>query len=86
MLKMYYINSLSLSHQVDHLVTEEDEVGQAGTAFHDSTLAGPDPLVGNFRCCFICFIASLLSPMSLYEMGVGYLSQPVSKRNSFSLS
>ena len=28
-----------------HLVTEGDQVGQAGPAFHESMLAGPDPLV-----------------------------------------
>lgn len=39
------IHSLSLIHQVGHLVIEGDEVGQAGLAFHEPMLAGPDPQV-----------------------------------------
>ncbi|KAK4831749.1 hypothetical protein QYF61_018947 [Mycteria americana] len=40
------IYSLSLIHRVGHLVVEGDQVGQAGPAFHEPMLAGPDPLVG----------------------------------------
>ena len=40
-----YINSLSLIHQVGHLIIEGDQVGQAGPAFHELMLAGPDPLI-----------------------------------------
>lgn len=29
---------------MDHLVTEEDRAGQAGPAFYEPVLAGPDPL------------------------------------------
>ena len=39
------IDSLSLIHQVCHLVIVGDQVGQAGPAFHEPMLAGPDPLV-----------------------------------------
>jgi len=38
------IHSLSLIHQAGHLVIEGDQVGQAGCAFHEPMLAGPDPL------------------------------------------
>ena len=38
------IHSLSLVHYVGHLVIE-DQVGQAGPAFHEAMLARPDPLV-----------------------------------------
>jgi len=31
---------------VGHLVIEGDQVGQAGPAFHEPILAGPDPLDG----------------------------------------
>ncbi|KAK4827864.1 hypothetical protein QYF61_022014 [Mycteria americana] len=36
------IHSLSLIHYGGHLVTEGDQVGQAGPAFHEPMLAGPD--------------------------------------------
>jgi len=39
------IHTLSLIHQVGHLVIEADQVGQAGPAFHEPMLAGPDPLI-----------------------------------------
>jgi len=39
------ILSLSLIHQVGHLVIGGDWVGQAGPAFHESMLAGPESLV-----------------------------------------
>ena len=38
------IHSLSLIHWVGHQVIEGDQVGQAGPAFREPTLAGPDPL------------------------------------------
>ena len=38
------INILSLVYQLGHPVVEGDEVGQARPAFHESVLAGPDPL------------------------------------------
>jgi len=37
------IHSLSLIHQVDHLVIEGDQVGQAGPVFHEPMLSGPIP-------------------------------------------
>ena len=37
--------SLSLIHEAGHLVIEGDQVDQAGPAFHEPMLAGPDPLV-----------------------------------------
>ena len=37
------INSLSFIHQAGHS-TAEDQVGQAGPAFHEPVLSGPDPL------------------------------------------
>ena len=40
-----YVNSFSLIHQSGHLIIEGDRVGQAGRAFHESVLAGPDLLV-----------------------------------------
>ena len=38
------IHSLSLLHQMGHLVIE-DQVGQAGPAFNEAMLTGPDMLV-----------------------------------------
>ena len=38
------ISSLSLIHWAGHLVIEGDQVGQAGPAFHEAMLGGPDPL------------------------------------------
>ena len=40
-----HADSLSLTHQAGRLVTEGDEAGQGGPAFHEPMLAGPDPLV-----------------------------------------
>ena len=40
-----YINSLSLFHQVGHLIIEGDQVGQAGPVFHEHVMASPDLLV-----------------------------------------
>jgi len=39
------IHSLSFIREACHLVTEGDNLGQAGPAFHESMLAGPDPLI-----------------------------------------
>ena len=39
------IQSLSFAHLAGHLVTEGDQVGRAGFAFHEPMLAGPDPLI-----------------------------------------
>ena len=39
------IHSLSFILWVGHLVIERDQVGQAGPAFCEPMLAGPDPLV-----------------------------------------
>ena len=39
------VHSLTFIHQTGHLVIEVDQVGQAGPAFHEPMLAGPDPLV-----------------------------------------
>ena len=36
------IHSFSLIHLVRHLDIEGDQVGQAGPAFHEPMLAGPD--------------------------------------------
>ncbi|KAK4824309.1 hypothetical protein QYF61_013054 [Mycteria americana] len=36
----------ALGNNTRHLVVEGDEVGQAGPAFHEPMLTGPDPLVG----------------------------------------
>ena len=51
--KVDYINSLSLIHQTGHLIIELDHVGQAGPAFHEPVLAGPDLLVVLCTCCVI---------------------------------
>ena len=40
-----YINSLSFIQQADHLIIEEDPIGQAGSAFCEPMLARPDPPV-----------------------------------------
>ena len=46
-----YVHSLSLIHQTGHLIMEEDQVGQAGPAFHEPMLAGPDhPVVPHMLC------------------------------------
>ncbi|KAK4823264.1 hypothetical protein QYF61_000231 [Mycteria americana] len=45
------IHSLSLIHQVGHLLIEGDQVGQAGPAFPEPMLAGPDPLVILYMPC-----------------------------------
>jgi len=37
--------SLSLIHEAGHFVIDGDQVGQAGPAFHEPMLAGPDPLM-----------------------------------------
>jgi len=39
------IHSLSLIHQVDHLVVDGDQVGQARPVFRKPMLTGPDFLV-----------------------------------------
>jgi len=39
------IHRLSVIHKAGYLAIEGDQVGQAGPAFHESMLAGPDPLV-----------------------------------------
>jgi len=39
------VPSHSFIHLVGHLVIKGDQVGQAGHAFHEPMLAGPDPLV-----------------------------------------
>ena len=39
------IHSLSLIHYAGHVVVGGDQVCQAGPAFHNPMLAGPDPLV-----------------------------------------
>ena len=44
------INSLSLIHQAGHS-TAEDQVGQAGSAFHEPVLSGPDPLAVLHMLC-----------------------------------
>jgi len=36
---------------VGHLVTEGDQVSEAGPAFHKPMLAGPDPLVVLYMPC-----------------------------------
>lgn len=41
--KLDYFSSLSLIHQVDHLVMG-DQVGQVGPAFREAVPAGPDSL------------------------------------------
>ena len=46
-----YINSLSLIHQVGHLIIEGDQVGQVGPAFHEPMLAVPNPQVAPHMLC-----------------------------------
>lgn len=46
-----YIHSPSLIHYSCHLVVEGDQIDQAGSAFPNPTLAGPDPLVDQHVPC-----------------------------------
>jgi len=43
-----YVDRLSLIYQAGPSVIEGDEVGEAGPAFHESMLAGPSLIYGEF--------------------------------------
>lgn len=45
-----YVCSLCIIHLSDHSITE-DQVGQAGTAFHETMMASPDPPVVLHMVC-----------------------------------
>ena len=46
-----YVNSISLIDHVGHSIIEKNQVGQAGPAFHELMLAGPDsPVLLHMPC------------------------------------